>query len=46
MGGIYEYSVGIGSGAMIYTASFMKFVSGIQKLILGGDTHRDSKVIS
>jgi hypothetical protein len=28
-----KYAVEMGSGAMIYTPSFMKIVSGIQKLI-------------
>jgi hypothetical protein len=29
------YAIEIGSGAVIYKASFIKFVSGIQKLIAG-----------
>jgi hypothetical protein len=37
MRGIYEYSVGRGSGAVIYTPGFMKFVSGIQRLMWGVD---------
>jgi hypothetical protein len=35
MGGIYEYAVEMGSGAMIYIPSFIKICSGIQKLIVG-----------
>jgi hypothetical protein len=30
----------IGSGAMIYITSFIKFRSGIQKLMGGGGIHR------
>jgi hypothetical protein len=55
VGGIYELAVEMDSGALIYTSSFTKFGSPIQKLI-GGihihihrqiDTHihTDSKVI-
>jgi hypothetical protein len=36
----------MGSGAMIYVPSFIKIGSGIQKLIGGIHTHKDSKVIS
>jgi hypothetical protein len=37
----------MGSGAMIYVASFIKTGSGVQKLIGGyTDTHTDSNVIS
>jgi hypothetical protein len=39
-----KYAVEMGSGAMIYTPSFIKVGSGIQKLMGLGDTHR--KVIS
>jgi hypothetical protein len=31
-----KYAVEMGSGAMVYTPSFMKIGSGIQKLIGGG----------
>jgi hypothetical protein len=38
-----KYTVEMGSGAVIYTPSFIKIGSGIQKLI-GGDTkHTDRK---
>jgi hypothetical protein len=39
-----KYAVEMGSDAMIYTPSFIKIGSGIQKLI--GGVHTDSKVIS
>jgi hypothetical protein len=39
MEGFMKYAVEMGSGAMMYTPSFMKFVSTIQKLI-GGGIHR------
>jgi hypothetical protein len=39
MGGIYEVSVEMESGSMIYIPSFIKTGSGIQKLMAGrGDT--------
>jgi hypothetical protein len=31
MGGIYEYDIGIGSGAMMHIPSFIKIGLGIQK---------------
>jgi hypothetical protein len=37
MGGIFNWAVEMGSGAMTYAPSFIKIGSGIQKLI-GGDT--------
>jgi hypothetical protein len=36
----------MGSGAMIYIPSFIKIGSGVQMLIGGIYTHRDSNVIS
>jgi hypothetical protein len=36
MGGIYEYPVEMGSGAMIYILNFIKIGSGNQNLIVGG----------
>jgi hypothetical protein len=43
MGGIYEYAVQMGSGAMIYIPSFIKTGSGIQKLMEGGGgIHRET----
>jgi hypothetical protein len=41
-----KYAVEMGSGAMIYTPSFIKIGSAIQKLIEGGYTDTKSKVIS
>jgi hypothetical protein len=38
MGGIYEATTEVGSGAMIYIPSFIKIGSDIQKVIKG--THR------
>jgi hypothetical protein len=53
MGGTFNYTVEMGSGAVIYVPSFIKIGSGIQKLLRGDtqthrhtDTHKDSKVIS
>jgi hypothetical protein len=37
-------NIQMGSGAMIYTPSFVKIGSSIKKLM--GDTHTDSKVSS
>jgi hypothetical protein len=34
--GFMKYAVEMGSGAMIYIPSFIKFGSGVQKLIGGG----------
>jgi hypothetical protein len=44
MGGIFDYAVEMGSGAVIYVPSFIKIGSGIQKL-MGGytDTHRQQR---
>jgi uncharacterized RmlC-like cupin family protein len=39
-----EYTIEVGSGAMIYVPSFIKIVSGIQKL--RGDTQTDSMLIA
>jgi hypothetical protein len=36
VGLICEYAVEMGSGAMIYIPSFIKFGSGVQKLMGGG----------
>jgi hypothetical protein len=36
MGGIYNYAVEMGSGAMIYTPGFIDIGSDIQKLLGGG----------
>jgi hypothetical protein len=41
--GFINYAVKMGSGAMIYTASFIKTGSGIQQL--GNHRHTDSMVI-
>jgi hypothetical protein len=51
-----NYAAEMGSGAMIYTQSSIKFGSGIQKVMWGihiqtqrnthGNIHTDSKVIS
>jgi hypothetical protein len=41
-----KYAVKIGSGAMKYILSFIKFCSGVQKLMGGGGGFRDSVVIS
>jgi hypothetical protein len=42
-----KYAVGMGSDAMIYIPSFIKMGSGIQKLMLGGDSQLgDSMVIT
>jgi hypothetical protein len=35
MGGFFNYTVEMSSGAMIHVPSFIKFGSGIQKLIWG-----------
>jgi tetrahydrodipicolinate N-succinyltransferase len=45
MGGIFNYAVEMGSGAMIYVPSFINIGSGVKN---GGyiDTHTDSNVIS
>jgi hypothetical protein len=46
MGGIYEYAVEMGSGAIICIPSFIKNGSGIQKLMGRGiHRHTDSMVI-
>jgi hypothetical protein len=44
MGGIFNYAVEMGSGAVIYIPSFLTIGSGIEKLIRG--IHTDSNVIS
>jgi hypothetical protein len=41
-----KYAIEMGSGVMIYIPSFIKFGSGIQKLIEGIHEHTDSMVIS
>jgi hypothetical protein len=44
-----KYAVEMGSGAMIYIQSFIKILSGIQKLTGGGgdtQTHTESLVIA
>jgi hypothetical protein len=41
-----KYATEMGSNAMIYIQSFIKIVSGIQKLIVGGYTDTDSEMIS
>jgi hypothetical protein len=41
-----KYAVEIGSGAMMYTPSFIKTVSCVQKLGGGTHKHTDSMVIS
>jgi hypothetical protein len=41
-----KYAVEMGSGAMIYIASFIKIGSGVQKLIGEIHRYRDSMVIS
>jgi hypothetical protein len=41
-----KYAVEMGSGAVVYVPSFIKIGSGIQNLMGGGDTHRDSMVIT
>jgi hypothetical protein len=49
MGGIFNYAVEMGSGAVIYIPSFIKIGLGVQKLIAGDTqthTHTDSNVIS
>jgi hypothetical protein len=47
MGGIFEVTVEIGSGAMIYIPSFIKTGSGSPKVIAEGiHRHTDSMVIS
>jgi hypothetical protein len=35
MGGIYEYALEVGSGAILYLPSFLKMGSSVQKLIRG-----------
>jgi hypothetical protein len=35
-----KYTVGMGSGVMMYTASFIKIGSGVQKLMGGAHSHR------
>jgi hypothetical protein len=44
--GFMKYAVEMGSGAIIYTPSFMKIGSGIQRLMGGICRHTESKVIS
>jgi hypothetical protein len=47
MGGVMNYAVEMGSGAMIYITSFIKIGSGIRKLTKGYTyRHTDSKAIS
>jgi hypothetical protein len=46
MGRIYEATIEMDSGVMIYIPSFIKIGSGIQKLIWGIHRYTDSKVIS
>jgi hypothetical protein len=41
-----KYGVVMGSGAIIHIPSFIKIVSGIQKLLGGIHRHTDSMVIS
>jgi hypothetical protein len=41
-----NYAFKMGSGAMIYIPSFIKIVSGIQKLIGGIHRHTDGDLIS
>jgi hypothetical protein len=41
-----KYAVEMGLDAIIYTPSFIKIGSGIQKLILGIHRHADSMVIA
>jgi hypothetical protein len=41
-----KYAVEMGSGAMIYTPSFIQIGSGIQKLIAGIHRHTDSMEIA
>jgi hypothetical protein len=40
-----KYAIEMGLGAMIYTPSFIKIDSGIQKLIGGIRRHTDSMMI-
>jgi hypothetical protein len=42
MGGIYDYAVEMGSGAMIHIPSFIKIGSGIQKFV-GRGIHRHTQ---
>jgi hypothetical protein len=44
MGGIYEYAVEIGSGAMIYIPSFIKIGAGIQKLLKGIQRQAEDRI--
>jgi hypothetical protein len=47
MGGIFNYAVEMGLGAVICVPNFVKIGSGVQKLIGGyTETHTDSNVIS
>jgi hypothetical protein len=46
MGGMYDYAVEMGSGAMIYIPSFINIGSAIQNLIGGIDRHTNSMAIS
>jgi hypothetical protein len=41
-----KYAFEMGSGAMIYAPSFIKFGSGIPKLLGGINKHTDSKGIA
>jgi hypothetical protein len=43
--GLIKYAVKMGSGVVIYIPSFIKFGSGIQKLIMGIKRHTDSMTI-
>jgi hypothetical protein len=46
MEGFMKYTVEMGSGVMMYIPSFMKFGSGIQKLIAGNSPiHRENGYI-
>jgi hypothetical protein len=46
IGGILKYAVEMTSGVMIYIPSFIKIVSGIQKLLGEIHVYTDSKAIS
>jgi hypothetical protein len=50
MGGIFNWAVEMGSGAVIYVPSFIKIGSGLQKITgrlhRQTRTHTDSNVIS
>jgi hypothetical protein len=41
-----KHAVEVGSGAMIYVPSFIRFVSGIQKLLWSTHRHTGGTVIS